>query len=55
MPNPHSVLTVDLEDDDPDGPTKQTEQRVIAFFRAMTAPETTASGAGAQTAAPAPP
>ena len=29
---PHSVLTVGLRDDDPTGPTKRTEQRVIAFF-----------------------
>jgi len=29
---PHSVLTVGLRDDDPTGPTKQTEQRVIRFF-----------------------
>jgi dienelactone hydrolase len=55
MPNPHSVLTVNLKDDDPGGPTKQTEQRVIAFFKTMTAAETTAPGAAAQTAAPAPP
>jgi dienelactone hydrolase len=30
---PHSVLTVHLRDDDPTGPTKRAEQRVIAFFR----------------------
>ena len=30
---PHSVLTIHLRDDDPTGPTKQAEQRVIAFFR----------------------
>lgn len=29
---PHSVLTTGLRDDDPDGPTKQTEQRVLRFF-----------------------
>jgi len=29
----HSVLTVNLRDDDPSGPTKRAEQRVIAFFR----------------------
>jgi dienelactone hydrolase len=46
MATPHSVLTMHLKDDDPDGPTKQTEQRVIAFFRDMTA---------ARTAAPSPP
>ncbi len=33
---PHSVLTVHLRDDDPDGPTKHAEQRVIAFFRQRT-------------------
>ena len=30
---PHSVLTVNLRDDDPDGPTKQAERRVIEFFK----------------------
>jgi dienelactone hydrolase len=30
---PHSVLTLHLKDDDPEGPTKKAEQRVIAFFR----------------------
>ena len=30
---PHSVLTVHLNDADPEGPTKQAEARVIAFFR----------------------
>jgi dienelactone hydrolase len=34
---PHSVLTLHLKDDDPDGPTKRLEQRVIAFFRDRTA------------------
>lgn len=29
---PHSVLTVHLRDDDPSGPTKRAEQRVIEFF-----------------------
>jgi dienelactone hydrolase len=29
----HSVLTIHLRDDDPDGPTKRAEARVIAFFR----------------------
>jgi dienelactone hydrolase len=29
----HSVLTVNLRDDDPAGPTKRAEQRVIAFFK----------------------
>ena len=33
----HSVLTLHLKDDDPDGPTKQVEQRVIAFFKQRTA------------------
>jgi hypothetical protein len=51
MATPHSVLTIHLKDDDPDGPTKRTEQRVIAFFREMTAGQ----AAAAQTAAPAPP
>jgi dienelactone hydrolase len=30
---PHSVLTIHLRDDDPDGPTKRAETRVIEFFR----------------------
>jgi dienelactone hydrolase len=30
---PHSVLTLHLRDDDPDGGTKRAERRVIAFFR----------------------
>ena len=34
---PHSVLTLHLNDDDPDGPTKAAEARVIAFFKARTA------------------
>ena len=33
---PHSVLTVHLRDDDPEGPTKQAERRVIEFFRERT-------------------
>ena len=33
---PHSVLTLHLNDDDPDGPTKQAEARVIAFFKQRT-------------------
>jgi dienelactone hydrolase len=37
MRTPHSVLTMHLKDDDPGGPTKQAEQRVIAFFKAHTA------------------
>jgi len=32
----HSVLTVHLRDDDPEGPTKKAEQRVIAFFKERT-------------------
>jgi dienelactone hydrolase len=32
----HSVLTVHLRDDDPEGPTKRAEARVIAFFKART-------------------
>lgn len=32
----HSVLTLHLVDDDPVGPTKQAEQRVIAFFKERT-------------------
>ncbi|HET6473646.1 MAG TPA: dienelactone hydrolase family protein [Pseudomonadales bacterium] len=33
---PHSVLTLHLRDDDPEGPTKRAEQRVIQFFRERT-------------------
>jgi dienelactone hydrolase len=33
----HSVLTLHLKDDDPDGPTKKAEERVIAFFKERTA------------------
>jgi dienelactone hydrolase len=33
---PHSVLTLHLKDDDPDGPTKKTEERVIEFFKKRT-------------------
>jgi dienelactone hydrolase len=33
---PHSVLTIHLRDDDPNGPTKRAEQRVIAFFKERT-------------------
>ena len=33
----HSVLTIHLRDDDPLGPTKQNEQRVIDFFKQRTA------------------
>ena len=35
-PHPHSVLTLNLRDDDPDGATKKAEERVIAFFKART-------------------
>jgi dienelactone hydrolase len=31
---PHSVLTIHLRDDEPDGPTRRAEARVIEFFRA---------------------
>lgn len=30
--HPHSVLTINLRDDDPAGPTKRAEMRVIEFF-----------------------
>lgn len=33
---PHSVLTLHLVDDDPEGPTKTCEQRVIQFFKERT-------------------
>ncbi|HXC55414.1 MAG TPA: dienelactone hydrolase family protein [Rhizomicrobium sp.] len=33
---PHSVLTLNLVDGDPDGMTRQTERRVIAFFKDRT-------------------
>jgi dienelactone hydrolase len=33
---PHSVLTLNLRDDDPDGPTRKAEARVIAFFKERT-------------------
>jgi dienelactone hydrolase len=33
----HSVLTIHLNDADPDGPTKRVEDRVIAFFKQRTA------------------
>jgi dienelactone hydrolase len=32
MKHPHSVLTLNLRDDDPEGPTRKAEERVIAFF-----------------------
>jgi dienelactone hydrolase len=34
---PHSVLTLHLDETDPDGPTKRVERRVIEFFREATA------------------
>lgn len=34
---PHSVLTIHLADDDPEGPTKRAEQKVIAFLKTRTA------------------
>jgi dienelactone hydrolase len=33
---PHSVLTIHLDDLRPDGPSKQAERRVIAFFKERT-------------------
>ena len=45
MATPHSVLTIHLKDDDPDGPTKRLEQRVIAFFKERTAPQPAATAA----------
>jgi hypothetical protein len=33
---PHSVLTLNLRDDEPDGPTRKAEARVIAFFKQRT-------------------
>ena len=33
---PHSVLTVHLDDSDPEGPTRKVERRVIEFFRQRT-------------------
>ncbi len=33
---PHSVLTVHLDDSDPDGPTRRVERRVIDFFSQRT-------------------
>jgi dienelactone hydrolase len=38
---PHSVLTINLRDDDPDGPTKRAEVRVIEFFRQRLQPNLT--------------
>ena len=39
LKHPHSVLTLNLRDDDPDRPTKTAERRVIAFFKERTAPQ----------------
>jgi dienelactone hydrolase len=33
---PHCVLTIHLDDDNPDGPTKRAEARVIEFLKATT-------------------
>jgi hypothetical protein len=33
---PHSMLTLHLDDDDPEGPTRKAEARVIAFFKQRT-------------------
>lgn len=33
---PHSVLTIHLDDEDPEGPTKKAERRVIDFFKMRT-------------------
>jgi len=33
---PHCVLTIHLDDENPDGPTKRAEARVIAFFKEKT-------------------
>jgi dienelactone hydrolase len=51
----HSVLTIHLKDDDPDGPTKQVEQRVIAFFKDRTALTAHPATKPASDAAPATP
>ena len=36
--NPHSVLTIHLDENDPEGPTKQAEKRVIEFFAQRLSP-----------------
>jgi dienelactone hydrolase len=36
--NPHSVLTIHLDENDPEGPTKQAEKRVIEFFAERLSP-----------------
>ena len=55
MAMPHSVLTMHLKDDDPTGPTKQTEQRVIAFFKERTAAQAAPAPEAAPDAAPTAP
>ena len=55
MAMPHSVLTMHLKDDDPTGPTKLTEQRVIAFFKERTAALPASSAGVAPDAAAAAP
>jgi dienelactone hydrolase len=55
MATPHSVLTLHLKDDDPAGPTKLTEQRVIAFFKQRTAGLAAPAPGAAPDAAPAAP
>jgi dienelactone hydrolase len=52
MAMPHSVLTMHLKDDDAAGPTKLTEQRVIAFFKQQTAAQAGPGLASAAGAAP---
>src|SRR5215469_13053871 len=57
MAMPHSVLTLHLKDDDPTGPTKLTEERVIAFFKERTAalaPAPTPGATAAPTTVPGP-
>ena len=39
---PHSVLTVHLDDADPEGPTRKVERRVIEFFSQRTGAATAA-------------
>lgn len=41
---PHSVLTLHLRDDDPEGPTKRAERRVIEFFRERTGARVSSDG-----------
>lgn len=44
---PHAVLTVHLRDEDPDGPTKRAETRVIQFLKQQTAAQQRDQVAGA--------